>query len=244
MIARILSTLQSKERGFRIAGLVAAAVYWQVPAAVLAQESEFGTFSSGGALSENEAKYDVGYYDLSLKVDPAQKTLAGYLEVRLTSLVPAMDTLEIDLVNSFNVDSVERDGQAQPFTHQQHKIKAVLAQRLAQNQSATFRIHYAGPPPVALRPPWQGGFNWSKDQNDKPWIGVSCQGEGGKIWWPCKDHPSDEPDSVALNITIPDTLYCAANGLLESISIPEKGWKTFHWKTRYPVNNYNVSINI
>jgi len=213
-------------------------------AAAFAQQSEFGVLASGGALSANEAKYDVKYYELNLKINPAQKFLSGHVEVRLACVAPAMDTLEIDLVNAFTVSKIERDGQALAFTHREHKIKAPLANRLAQNQSAVFRIHYTGPPPVAARPPWQGGFNWSTDQNGKPWVGVSCQGEGGKIWWPCKDHPGDEPDSVALNITIPDSLYCAANGLLEAISIPEKGWKTFHWKTRYPVNNYNVSINL
>ena len=208
------------------------------------QSRHFGTISSGGVLSANAAKYDVIYYDLNLKVDPAQKSLAGYVEVKLASVVAAMDSFEIDLIDSFKVAKVERDGLELPFTHREHKIKAALAQQLARHQTAAFRIHYSGRPPVALRPPWQGGFNWSTDENGKPWIGVSCQGEGGKIWWPCKDHPSDEPDSVAINITIPDSLYCASNGLLESISNPEKGWRTFHWKTRYPVNNYNVSINI
>jgi aminopeptidase N len=245
MIAVVPPSFQSQKSVFaKMSGGIVAVVLLQGMATAFAQSAEFGTFASGGMLSTNEAKYDVTYYDLNLRVDPAHKSLAGYVDVAVTSLVSAMDTLEIDLVNFFNVSRVERSGQAQPFTHRRHKIKAVLADPLAQKQFATFRIHYAGPPPVAMRPPWQGGFNWSTDQNGKPWIGVSCQGEGGKIWWPCKDHPSDEPDSVAINITIPDTLYCAANGLLESTSIPEKGWKTFHWKTRYPVNNYNVSINI
>jgi aminopeptidase N len=155
-----------------------------------------------------------------------------------------MDTLELDLIDNFVISKIERAGKTLPFVHRNHKIKLALAEKLAANQQAGFRIHYAGKPPVAIRPPWEGGFNWSKDSNGKPWIGVSCQGEGGKIWWPCKDHPSDEPDSVGINITIPDSLYCATNGLLQAIVPAEKGWKTFLWKTRYPINNYLVSINI
>lgn len=224
-----------------LAALFLPAAFFEM---ALAQQSAFGTFASGGMLSPNQAQYDVKHYALNLKIDPAQKSLAGFVEATVTSTAPALDTLELDLVNFFTISKIERDGQSLPFTHRAHKIKVPLAEKLARQQSATFRIHYAGQPPVAARPPWQGGFNWSQDRNGKPWIGVSCQGEGGKIWWPCKDHPSDEPDSVALSITVPDTLYCAANGLLEAVSTPEKGWKTFHWKTRYPVNNYNVSINI
>jgi aminopeptidase N len=209
-----------------------------------ANARQFGTFASGGVLSANAAKYDVKYYELNLKVDPAQQHLSGYVDVLLESSVPAMDTLELDLLNVYAVSKIEREGKAVPFTHQNHKIKLALAEKLPPAQRANFRIYYAGKPPVARRPPWEGGFNWSQDGNGKPWIGVSCQGEGGKIWWPCKDHPSDEPDSVGINITIPDSLYCATNGLLREITPAEKGWKTFRWKTHYPINNYLVSINI
>ena len=205
---------------------------------------QFGTFASGGVLTANEAKYDVKYYELNLKVDPAKQHLSGYVDILLESTVPAMDSLELDLVNFYTISKIEREGKALPFTHQNHKIKALLTEQLTAGTRANFRVHYAGNPPVAARPPWQGGFNWSKDTNGKPWIGVSCQGEGGKIWWPCKDHPSDEPDSVGINITIPDTLYCATNGLLQAIVPAQKGWKTFRWKSWYPINNYNVSINI
>ena len=96
----------------------------------------------------------------------------------------------------------------------------------------------------AIRPPWIGGFNWSKDSLGNDWIGVSCQGEGAKIWFPCKDHPSDEPDSAAINITIPEEYYCASNGLLRNISTPRAGFRTFHWFTGYPINNYNINISI
>jgi aminopeptidase N len=205
---------------------------------------QFGTFASGGMLSSNAAKYDAKYYELNLKVDPAKQYLSGYVDVLLESAVPAMDTLELDLVNYYVISRIEHEGKSLPFTHQNHKIKLALHEKLTAGSRASFRIHYAGHPPEAIRPPHQGGFNWSNDKNGKPWIGVSCQGEGGKIWWPCKDHPSDEPDSAGINITIPDSLYCASNGLLQEIVPAEKGWKTFRWKTRYPINNYLISINI
>ena len=46
----------------------------------------------------------------------------------------------------------------------------------------------------------------------KPWIGVRCEDEGADIWWPCKDHPSDEPDSMSLHFTVPHPLTCVSNG--------------------------------
>jgi hypothetical protein len=147
---------------------------------------QFGTFASGGALSANAAKYDVKYYELNLKVDPARQHLSGYVDVVVESAVPAMDTLELDLVNFYTISKTEREGKALPFTHRDHKIKLALAEKLPAGDRASFRIHYAGNPPVATRPPWEGGFNWSKDANGKPWIGVSCQGEAAKFGGPAK----------------------------------------------------------
>src|SRR5574341_2372242 len=99
---------------------------------------QFGTFASGGALSANEAKYDVKYYELNLKVDPAQQRLSGFVDVFVESVVPAMDTLELDLVNFYTISKIEREGKALPFTHRDLKIKLALAEKLAAGARASF----------------------------------------------------------------------------------------------------------
>ncbi|MGH7454125.1 MAG: hypothetical protein ACRENG_22420, partial [bacterium] len=92
-----------------------------VVSVTFAYARQFGTFASGGALSANAAKYDAKYYDLNLKVDPAQQHLSGYVDVVVESVVPAMDTLELDFVNFYTISKIERDGSAAPFTHRNHK---------------------------------------------------------------------------------------------------------------------------
>jgi hypothetical protein len=38
-------------------------------------------------------------------------------------------------------------------------------------------------------------------------MSVACQGLGASVWYPCKDHQSDEPeDGANLHITVPDSL--------------------------------------
>ncbi len=64
---------------------------------------------------------------------------------------------------------------------------------------------FAGTPKEAKRPPWDGGWIWTKDKNGNPWMSVACQGLGASVWYPCKDHQSDEPDSASLSITVPDS---------------------------------------
>lgn len=68
----------------------------------------------------------------------------------------------------------------------------------------------------AIRAPCDGGFTFNKDSLGRPWMTVTCQSATGvSIWYPCKDHQSDEPDSGAsLAITVPDTLVSIANGRL------------------------------
>jgi len=107
------------------------------------------------------------------------------------------------------------------------------------------KIEYNGKPPVAVCPPWNGGFTWTKDSNGNPWVAINCWQEGGKLYFPCKDHPSDEPNEGAdLFITVPAGLSVAAPGLLQSISKPENNKQTFHWKTNYTISNYCILFNI
>ena len=44
--------------------------------------------------------------------------------------------------------------------------------------------------------------SWTKDAKDNPWMTVACQGLGASVWYPCKDHQSDEPDNGAIVITM------------------------------------------
>ncbi|MBN2762176.1 MAG: M1 family metallopeptidase, partial [Bacteroidales bacterium] len=103
--------------------------------------------------------------------------------------------------------------------------------------------HYEGQPVIATKPPWEGGFVWKKDKDKKPWIGVACELAGASLWWPLKDHISDEPDSVQLTVSTPQGLFCVSNGIL-SDHISEDNREIFTWKTRYPINTYNVTLYI
>ena len=95
-----------------------------------------------------------------------------------------------------------------------------------------------------MRPPWDGGFTFSKDTQGKPWVSVSCQGYGASSWWPTKDHQSDEVDSMMISITVPKGLMDVSNGRLRSIEPVDSDYTRFNWFVSYPINNYNVSLNV
>ncbi|HMI77633.1 MAG TPA: M1 family aminopeptidase, partial [Ferruginibacter sp.] len=89
-----------------------------------------------------------------------------------------------------------------------------------------------------------GGFQWDHDAAGNPWIAITCQGEGAKIYFPCKDHPSDEPNEGAdMIITVPKGLVVAAPGLLQNVTT-KKEKSTYHWKTNYTISNYCILFNV
>jgi len=150
--------------------------------------------------------------------------------------------LLFDFWHGLQVSKVFVNGKQKTFEHGEDDLIRI-AQHLPAGK-VKVKIDYEGTPGVSERAPWTGGFQWEKDSQGNPWIAITCQGEGGKIFFPCKDHPSDEPDEGAdLFITVPKGLVVAGPGLL----IKQKNSKeksTFHWKTNYPISNYCLVFNI
>jgi aminopeptidase N len=113
--------------------------------------------------------------------------------------------------------------------------------KYSQNTIDSITIYYHGKPREATRPPWDGGWIWKKDANGNPWMSVACQGLGASVWYPCKDHQSDEPDNGAsLTMIVPDTLVAVGNGRLNEKKNNNDGTSTWVWQVVNPINNYNI----
>ncbi len=205
-------------------------------------KGDISYMSAGGKLNPLQALMDVRYYKLVLDVDIAKQQIGGYVEIDVI-LLKTTDSLLFDLYKGYTVSSIEVDAKKETFAHQGDSIFIKGANRFTEGKH-TVKISYSGTPPVAVRPPWKGGFTWTKDKNGNPWVVINCQLEGAKVYFPCKDHPSDEPnDGVDMLITIPKGLSVAGPGLLQSVK--NKGEKaTWHWKTNYTISNYCVVFNI
>ena len=196
---------------------------------------------SGGVLKPEQAIMDIRHYTVALDVDPAQKTINGYTEIDL-NLSESTNVLLFDFWHGLTVKDILVNGKKENFTHSKDDLI-----RINSNQQAgkvKVKISYGGKPGIAVRPPWTGGFQWEKDSKGNPWISITCQGEGAKIYIPCKDHPSDEPNEGAdMIITVPKGLVATAPGLLQNVTI--NGSKsTYHWKTNYTISNYCILFNI
>jgi aminopeptidase N len=158
---------------------------------------------SGGPLRPRQAAYDVRRYDLAVTVDPAAKTIRGSNRATVVA-VAALDRFEIQLDGRLAVASATVDGAAATFEHADGLVTVALATPWAAGERHAVTLDYGGSPKVSRRPPWNDGFVWETIADGRPWIGVTGQGDGGDDWWPCKDHPSDEPDEgMSIALTAP-----------------------------------------
>ena len=132
----------------------------------------------------------------------------------LTHLVVDLDTLlAIDKVYELSAKLARRT----TFERKGGKVYIELSKSYAAGEIVSARIEYGGIPREARRAPWDAVFTWAKTASGQPWIATTCEGEGADLWWPCKDHPSDEPDSMKLHIRVPAGLVVASNGVLTSV---------------------------
>lgn len=198
--------------------------------------------TSGGKLNPLQAIIDIRHYSIELDVDIAKQSIAGFTEVNL-NISQKTDTLLLDLIHLYNVTNIEVNGKNSLFSQKDDKI-FITSNVGFEIGNKIVKIEYTGVPPVAIRPPWDGGFTWAKDVAGNDWISINIQGEGGKMYFPCKDHPSDEPnEGVDMKITIPANLVVAGPGLLMSVKT-KKNKSTYHWKTNYTISNYCILFNI
>ena len=201
---------------------------------------------SGGPLSPEQAAYNVNYYNLDLSIDHISKTIDGSLLCRVEIISP-IDSLFIDLDNPFTVDSTlfsinEGDFSNVGFTHSEGKLIIDIPIDVIEGDMLSVHIFYNGTPRVAVNPPWGVGFVWETTSSGNPWVGVACEDDGADIWWPCKDHPSDEPDSMSMSFTVSNPLMCISNGQYLGSVDNGDNTSTYNWFISTPINNYNVSI--
>lgn len=207
-----------------------------------------------GSITPERAWWDVTHYNIQIAPDFKSKTIRGWNQVGFDVLTEGKyKKMQIDLQQPMKIDSIvfnnkkqknyKRTGNVYIIDFGNYHFKTVKS--LMKNQQSvtlhSIKIYFSGKPREAVRPPWDGGWIWAKDAKGRPWITVACQGLGASVWYPCKDHQSDEPDHGAiLQIRIPDTLVAVANGKLYSKDDQMDGHMLWTWEVKSPINNYNI----
>ncbi len=217
-------------------------VLLSVMTSVGAQDSFTRQDSLRGSITPERAWWDLTYYDLSVHIMPESRSLFGTNTIHYTVLEP-QTRMQIDLQTPLEIESVVQDDRPLEFVREGNAYFITLIKPQVRGAHEALDIRYSGIPLEAANAPWDGGFSWKQDSKGQPFVATSCQGLGASVWWPNKDHMYDEPDSMAIRLTVPKPLTGVANGrLLKTEEAGEN--RTFHWFVSNPINNYGVNANI
>ncbi len=196
-----------------------------------------------GTLSPLRSCYDVLMYDLDIKIDIDNKFISGSNTIKFLA-TENFQTLQVDLFSNIKIEKVLYHDKELNYSRLFNAVFITFPDSIQKESVQFIKIIYSGNPQVSKNPPWDGGFVWSKDKDGNPFIGVCSQGTGASLWYPCKDHQSDEPDEMLIRVSIPDGLDEISNGRLKRVTHSEAGFTKFEWYVSYPINNYDVTLNI
>ena len=166
-----------------------------------------------GSNTPQRAWWDVAFYNLNVKVNPADSSIVGRNAITYRVLKPARE-MQIDLQMPLVVDSIIQDGLELSARRDGNAFFVTLMSPQRAGARKTITVYYHGKPVAAIRPPWDGGFVWARDSLTRNWVVTANEGLGASVWWPNKDIYSDEPDSQRVAITVPDSLFNVSNGRL------------------------------
>ena len=165
-----------------------------------------------GNLTSIRSCYDVTFYDLNVVIDEKEKSIETSTNTIYFTALSDFNLFQVDLAANMEVMLVDFEGEQLEFTREFDAVYIFFNRQIKNGEKLSIKIWYGGYPKEAINAPWDGGFSWKKDNNGDPWIGVSCQGLGSSVWWPCKDHQSDEPDSMRIKVAARYPLKIISNG--------------------------------
>jgi aminopeptidase N len=205
-----------------------------------------------GSLNENRDWFDIKRYVIDVTPNYESKSIVGVVSWKALAVKPSKQ-IQIDLQAPMVIDSIllwpnVNDGMNAvrlEFTRSNNIAIAQIEKQIPKGKQFGLTIFYHGVPKEAIRPPWDGGWIWKKDANGQPWMSVACQGLGASVWYPCKDHQSDEPEEGAqLTIQVPKdkNLIAIGNGrkVAETNMVNINNNNRFSWQVTNPINSYNI----
>jgi len=198
-----------------------------------------------GTVTPEREWWDVLHYDLKVQFFPETRRLKGSNEITFKTL-KAGTKMQIDLQPPLAITKVTHGDSQLKFEREGNVYWVSFEKDVPKGVEDKIEVFYEGVPTASKNPPWVGGITWGRDDLGDNFINTTCEGIGASIWWPNKDHGSDEPDrGMNITVTVPENLTAVSNGRLKKTDHDVAGkTRTFHWEVVNPINNYGVNVNI
>jgi len=197
-----------------------------------------------GEYGRYRANNDLLHYDLDVRIDPDKKWIGGKNTVRFKMLKD--DTrIQLELYANLHIDRITAPLKGVPYDLQYSRdvntVYIDFPETLRSGRTYSIEFHYSGHPLEVGR---FDALAFKKDPAGGHWINTANEGVGSSVWWPSKDQWRDEPDGMDIRVAVPNPLINVSNGRFMSKTDLGDGYTKWHYRVHYPINSYNVSVNI
>ncbi|NJK87019.1 MAG: M1 family metallopeptidase [Bacteroidales bacterium] len=174
-------------------------------------------------------------------MSPKSNFISGYNDIYFR-VDAATKRIQVDLFSNYDIQSINWENRDLNFTREFDAVFISFPEELAVNSFQNIRVNYSGKPEKAQNPPWFGGFVWEKDKKGNRWDGVACEHLGASSWWPCKDHMTDEPDSMKMTFTVQKGYDLISNGTLTEKRDVDDEYTSHTWMVNNSLDPYNATF--
>ncbi|MFA7616378.1 MAG: M1 family metallopeptidase [Moheibacter sp.] len=212
-------------------------------AQIFNSKSEFSRQDSlRGTNTEYRDWWDVLRYDIIVEPDFDNKSIKGSTRISFKVIKESENQiLQIDLQQPMEIVKTSfKDGKVKSIEREGNVYFLTFDKKLKTGSRHILEIAFSGKPKIAVRAPWDGGWIFTKDKEDRQWMTVACQGLGASVWFPNKDYQGDEPEmGASVTMIVDKDLVGVSNGRL--VEMKETGNKILYkWEVKNPINNYNI----
>jgi aminopeptidase N len=193
-----------------------------------------------GEYGPYRANNDLLFYHLDVRVEPEKKFIGGRNTIRFRMLQDGT-RIQLDLHEALHVDKILLGSTALHYERDSGAVFVDFPETLRAGRVYTIDFYYSGNPLETGR---FGGIAFRKDPSGHPWVNTACEGIGASLWWPNKDQWRDEVENMQISVAIPNGLIDVSNGKFVGKTDLGDGYTRWDWRVHYPINNYDVSLNI
>ena len=216
LVLIVISNLSNSELSF---------IYRNVP-------SYFSTLGKN-SFELPQREIDVIKYDIEIEVFNGDNYISETTRVFVKNKNNDKKSIELDLYDGFQINSVKVNNVTTNFDYSDNKIK--IFNNFIVGDTSEIAISFEGAPQnLGI-----GSF-WNEKREGKQFLATLNEPIFASTWFPCNDTPNDKA-LLNMSITNDSSLVSLSNGKLVDV-INRGNKKTYIWNTEYPIATYLISI--
>src|SRR5258705_8240979 len=194
-----------------------------------------------GAYGQYRANNDLLFSPLDLRVNPDTKFISGTNTIRFKMLQDGT-RIQLELFPTLQIDKIVMGSTTLKYERDGGTFFVDFPKTLRAGRTYSIDVRYSGSTTETGR---FGCFTFKQDTAGHPWINTACEGDGAYVWWPNKEPGRGEAqEGMLITVAVPHGLMDVSNGKLMGKKDLGDGYTRWDWMVHYPINNYDVALNI